>query len=156
NLEEFFAVAEQSDRAWEYTAAWMDCAARGADLGRGIFSRANHVAGTDAPPAARAPRSGVPFVPPLSLMNKVTARGFNALYWLKPRWAEARRAGYAPALYPLDAVDHWNRLYGPAGFYQFQCVLPRATMRETAAGILKTVEASGEPTTLVVLKMFGD
>jgi FAD/FMN-containing dehydrogenase len=155
-LDEFFAIAERSDREWEYTAAWVDCQARGARLGRGIFSRANHVAGRATPASARAPRASVPFVPPFSLMNKVTARCFNALYWSKPGASRARRADCAPVLYPLDAVGNWNRLYGPAGFYQFQCVLPPAAMRESAAAIVKTIADSGEPTTLAVLKMFGD
>jgi FAD/FMN-containing dehydrogenase len=99
----------------------------------------------------------VPFVPPFSVMTRVTARCFNALYWNKPGGGSpARRAGYAPVLYPLDAVGNWNRLYGPAGFYQFQCVLPPATMRAAAGDILRTIAESGEPSTLAVLKMFGD
>jgi FAD/FMN-containing dehydrogenase len=156
NLDEFFAITEQSDREWEYTAAWIDCQAGGAALGRGIFSRANHVAGGTMPASVRAPRLSVPFVPPLSLMNRLTARGFNALYWRKPGGARSHRVGYASVLYPLDAIGNWNRLYGPAGFFQFQCVLPPAAMRATGADILKTVADSGEPTTLAVLKMFGD
>jgi FAD/FMN-containing dehydrogenase len=36
-LDEFFALAEDSDHDWEYTAAWVDCLARGAALGRGIL-----------------------------------------------------------------------------------------------------------------------
>lgn len=35
-LADFFALATDSDDAWDYTAAWIDCLATGPSLGRGI------------------------------------------------------------------------------------------------------------------------
>jgi FAD/FMN-containing dehydrogenase len=157
-LDEFFAISQDSDRDWEYTAAWVDCQAGGSRMGRGIFSRANHAAGVAAAPPPRAPRVHVPLRLPFSLVNNATGRCFNALYWSNPiaKRGSRRVAGCAPVLYPLDALGDWNRLYGRSGFYQFQCVLPPAMMRSAIAELLKTVAASGERSTLAVLKMFGD
>ena len=157
-LEEFFAISQESDRDWEYTAAWIDCQAGGSRIGRGIFSRANHAAGVASAPPSRATRIDVPFHLPFSLMNNVTGRCFNALYWSKARRnRRVRRAvSCSPVLFPLDAVGHWNRLYGRSGLYQFQCVVPPTTMRSAVPALLEAVAASGERSTLAVLKMFGD
>jgi FAD/FMN-containing dehydrogenase len=158
NLDEFFALSEQSDAAWEYTAAWVECRASGQQLGRGIFSRANHADGIDAPAPPRSPRVDVPVTPPFSLVNSASVRCFNALYWRKPlarRRAHAAR-GCGPVLFPLDAIGGWNRLYGPHGFYQLQCVVPAPAMRSIIAEMIKMVAASREGSAFAVLKTFGD
>jgi L-gulonolactone oxidase len=43
-LDGFFALAAESDGAFDYTVAWADCLAAGGGLGRGIFSRGRHAA----------------------------------------------------------------------------------------------------------------
>ena len=42
NLADFFALSKESDKAWEYTVAWIDSLAKGKNLGRGLFMRGNH------------------------------------------------------------------------------------------------------------------
>ncbi len=44
-LEEFFRLSRESDTTYEYTVAWIDCAATGASLGRGLFIRGNDATG---------------------------------------------------------------------------------------------------------------
>ena len=63
---------------------------------------------------------------------------------------------YEPYFYPLDAVLHWNRLYGHKGFYQYQCVLPPAVGRDGVAAMLRAIAKSGQGSFLAVLKTFGD
>ncbi|HUF78954.1 MAG TPA: FAD-binding oxidoreductase, partial [Thermoanaerobaculia bacterium] len=63
------------------------------------------------------------------VLNPWSVRAFNALYYRRYRAATAARprravVGPEPFFYPLDAVRDWNRLYGPRGFTQYQCVLP--------------------------------
>ena len=157
-LQEFFALSAESDGAWEYTAAWIDGFAKGAALGRGIFSRVRHLPGQGVPPPTREPRLAVPLTPPVSAVTGLSARLFNALHGRKlGRNGIARRTGsYEKVLYPLDAVGAWNRLYGPKGFFQFQAVVPKAEAQEAVAAMLREVAAAGEGSPLAVLKVFGD
>jgi FAD/FMN-containing dehydrogenase len=155
NLQEFFALAAQSDAAYEYTAAWLDCAASGERLGRGVFMRGNHAPHTAAPPRARARR--FPLTPPISPLNSVSVRLFNDLIYHRPS-AQRPHAlwHYRPFLYPLDSVLDWNRLYGPRGFFQYQCVLPPAAAGAALPEMLQLIARSGQGSFLVVLKQFGD
>ena len=158
DLAGFFALAGESEVDWEYTAAWIDCLATGAQLGRGIFSRARHVAGRSAVPPSRAPRLNWPLTLPVSLANSVSVRAFNALYLRRlGRGGRARRiGGYDGVLYPLDAIGNWNRVYGRAGFFQFQCVVPPDVAPAAIAEMLRLIAASGQGSMLSVLKTFGD
>jgi FAD/FMN-containing dehydrogenase len=156
SLADYFALAEQSDSAWEYTAAWIDCLARGPRLGRGIFSRARHVAGRGTQPPPLDPRRGIPVAPPVSMVTPATVRLFNAAYLRKPLAASGRTGSYEKVFYPLDAIGGWNLLYGPRGFYQFQCVVPTGDRAAVLAGLLDIVAASGQGSMLSVLKLFGD
>jgi FAD/FMN-containing dehydrogenase len=152
-LDEFFALSRESAATHEYTVAWIDCLARGTRLGRGHFLRADHAAVPVAPPRG-AP--GMPFVPPLSLVNRLTLRPFNALYYHRQRRARQRASvHYAPYFYPLDGIAHWNRMYGPRGFLQHQCVLPPGAAREALVQLLGEIGRSGQGSFLAVLKEFG-
>jgi FAD/FMN-containing dehydrogenase len=156
HLEDFFSLTEHSDRDWEYTAAWIDCSAKEAKFGRGIFSRARHLAGAEVR-AARAPRLSVPFTPPLSFVNRVSVQAFNAIYWRLSGWSARRpqAASYEPVLFPLDAVGRWNRLYGREGFYQFQCAIPTGGAPGALFELMRVITATGQGSMLAVLKMFG-
>jgi FAD/FMN-containing dehydrogenase len=157
DLDTFFRLSEESDTSWEYTAAWIDCSARGSRCGRGIFSRARHREGTMVL-ATRAPRLSVPVPSPISLVNHLSVHAFNAAYWhlARRRARGPRPASYEPVLFPLDAVGGWNRLYGRRGFYQFQCVIPTEAASRTLTKIMQTITASGQGSMLAVLKMFGE
>ncbi len=158
NLEEFFAISKESDRDFDYTVAWVDCAASGKGLGRGLFMRGNHaVAEPVRPMPLHDPRIKVPFVPPLPLVNSLTLRIFNALYYNKQlRKRSSGRTHFAPFFYPLDGVGEWNRIYGPDGMLQFQCAIPHANGEEAIREILDRIALSGNGSFLAVLKMFGE
>jgi len=153
NLDEFFQLADASEAAWEHTVSWIDCLS---GRGRGIFLRANH---GDAPgraePVAR-PRT-MPFVPPVSLVNRLSLAPFNAAYFnLHKSRAGKAVAHYQAYFYPLDNLMEWNRMYGPNGFYQYQSVVPRAAGRSAVQAMLKAIADSGEGSFLAVLKTFGE
>jgi FAD/FMN-containing dehydrogenase len=152
-LTEFFAVSTESEREHEYTVAWIDCAGSGKSFGRGLFMRANHAARADAIPRGHHLR--MPFTPPVSLINGATLRAFNAAYFHGTRRGRAV-VPYRPYFYPLDAVGDWNRIYGPRGFLQYQCVVPPATAEAATAELLQHIAASGNGSFLAVLKVFTD
>jgi hypothetical protein len=99
----------------------------------------------------------VPVTPPVSLVNPTSLRLFNALYHRSQRARAGRvqRQGWAPFFYPLDGLLEWNRLYGPHGFYQYQCVLPSAVQEAATRELLQCIASSGQGSFLGVLKMFG-
>jgi FAD/FMN-containing dehydrogenase len=154
NLEEFFTLADGSEAGWEHTVSWIDCITRGG--GRGLFMRGNHAsAGGRAEPAAAQWR--MPFVPPLSLVNRLTLGPFNSLYF-NVKTLRDRRAviHYRPFFYPLDNLLQWNRMYGPKGFYQYQSVVPRADGKAVTQAMLREVARSRSGSFLAVLKTFGE
>ena len=153
-LDEFFRLSDSSEAGWEHTVAWVDCLdARSA---RGIFMRANASAARQGPlPKSRTWR--MPLTPPVSLVNGLSLRAFNAAYYRLQQGSAGRKlAHYEPFSYPLDSIHEWNRMYGPRGFYQYQCVLPRAAGQSGIAAMLERIAASGQGSFLAVLKTFGD
>jgi FAD/FMN-containing dehydrogenase len=153
-LADFFALADGSEAGWEHTVSWIDCTS-GSEL-RGLFMRARPASGSTGKPWRERTRR-VPVTPPVSMVNRLSLRPFNALYHALGR----RRTGvqvvhYEPFLYPLDSVLEWNRLYGPMGFFQYQSVVPRAAGPEATRDMLDTIARSGEGSFLAVLKTFGE
>ena len=152
-LSEFFQLADDSETGWEHTVSWIDCLN---SQGRGVFMRGNHVAAQSGPQPSIGGIS-VPAVPPISLVNKLSLRPFNfAYYQLQARKRQKTLVHYEPFFHPLDNVHHWNRIYGPKGFYQYQSVVPRNVGQDAVAAMLKTIAAAGEGSFLAVLKTFGN
>ena len=160
NLEEFFAVSADSDNDFEYTVAWIDCLSKGTSLGRGLFMRGNHASTDDRPGSGGRPRKGhvtIPFDAPGFLLSTPAVRLFNVLYYGKVGNAGGRRlTHYDSFFFPLDTIREWNRLYGKAGFLQYQCAIPAACGRIGMETILGRIASSGLGSFLAVMKMFGE
>jgi FAD/FMN-containing dehydrogenase len=157
NLDEFFALSRESAGTHEYGVAWIDCLARGTSRGRGHFTRADHasMAGERVKASAQRPHA-MPLTPPVSLVNRLTLRPFNQLYYRRQLPKRRRSATHLlPFFYPLDGIQHWNRMYGPRGFLQYQCVIPPRDARAGIAALLDEVARSGQGSFLAVLKEFG-
>lgn len=154
SLEEFFQLADDSELNWEHTVSWIDCLA--GNNGQGLFMRGNPSNPNDLPAPAYREYS-IPFAPPLSLVNRMTLRPFNlAYYHLKKRQHGLSKSYYKSFFYPLDHLYHWNRMYGPRGFYQYQCVVPRSAGTEPIKMLLSEITHSGTGSFLAVLKTFGN
>lgn len=156
-LNDFFELSAESDADYEYTVAWIDCMARGPHLGRGLFIRGNH-AGADAEPL-EAPRRqlSIPLDLPVSLINRLSARAFNSLHYrMQLRSRSQGFEHYEHFFFPLDGIRHWNRLYGPRGFLQYQCVVPLVDGRGVLREIIDRGAHGGIDSFFGVLKVFGD
>jgi decaprenylphospho-beta-D-ribofuranose 2-oxidase len=163
DLDHFFAVsAESSD--FTHTVSWIDCVTRGRAMGRGIFMRGRHAAPgvvgqtglADRAMALAAPFLDVPLDGPDWLLNQATIKAFNATYFHRhPRGTQRVVQHYEPFFYPLDAVRHWNRIYGKRGFLQYQMVLPKDPDHRAIRAILDAITRSGFGSFLAVIKEFG-
>ncbi|RJU10061.1 FAD-binding oxidoreductase [Xanthomonas campestris] len=158
SLDEFFALSAASADSHEYSVAWIDCLASGKARGRGHFTRADHCTGL-AQERPKSPGKGLsmPITPPMSLVNKLSLRPFNTLYyWRQPAPRKRAVSHLLPFFYPLDGIRDWNRMYGPAGFLQYQCVLPPNASRDGVDALLGEIARSGSGSFLAVLKEFGN
>jgi FAD/FMN-containing dehydrogenase len=152
-IDEFFELTEESDRDFSYTVAWIDCLAPPHALGRGQFYRGNHARVGELFYKDQK-RGSVPFELPFSAVNMVSIWSFNSMYRIRQRRRIKETISDLDSFfYPLDRIEHWNRLYGKSGLFQFQCVVPLG--EHALKRLLKTVSDSGMGSPLVVLKKFG-
>lgn len=158
DIDEFLsALARAADR-WPMTMGWIDCLSRGSALGRGVLMAGRWATVEEAGramPRSPTPRS-LPFELPDWALNRFTASAFNAAYYwshLEPH--SARVVGPDPFFYPLDAILHWNRAYGPRGFTQYQCVIPRAAGPGAVRALLERLASLGCASPLCVIKDCG-
>lgn len=161
DLERALGIFEEGDRNCEHSVAWIDCMAGGGSLGRSIVMQGSPTPRSDLPAAAdplalprRRPRS-VPFTPPVSLLSPWSVRAFNAAFY-NVHGDTTKIVDLDAFFYPLDGILHWNRLYGPRGFVQYQAFFPRATSREGLVRLLECIVASGAASFLAVLKSCGE
>lgn len=147
--------AFEANAAAPYSVAWIDCLATGPALGRSLLMLGEHaITGPLEVQPARQHR--VPFDLPGQLLNEMTARAFNAFYYRKAGNSRTQsRVPFEPFFHPLDALANWNRLYGAAGFVQYQVVLPKESGRPALRQLLGRIAASGQASFLAVLKAFG-
>lgn len=163
NLDEIFRLFDESE-SWTYTVAWIDCLQKGKNIGRSILMRGEHAFQHELPQNLREKplrlkkkfEPTVPFYFPGFVLNALTVKLFNLLYFNKQRKKEINNfTDYETFFYPLDAVHEWNRIYGKSGFIQYQMVIPKETGKEGMRKILETIAHSGNGSFLAVLKLFG-
>jgi FAD/FMN-containing dehydrogenase len=161
NLEEIFGLFDAFGRS-TYSVAWIDTLARGRALGRSILMTGEHASRAElpagAPPLALPGRRSlsVPVYLPAFTLNRLSIGAFNALYYAKQlRRVQTGLSSYEPFFYPLDAIHHWNRIYGRRGFTQYQFVVPKAAGQAAIREVLDTVRTAGFGSFLSVLKLFG-
>jgi decaprenylphospho-beta-D-ribofuranose 2-oxidase len=158
NIDQFIASLQSAAADWPMTVGWIDCLARGPALGRGILYRGRWAEASEAPnrfPRIQTPVT-VPFSAPSGLLSPSLMRAFNLAYFRRHGAAPTRGVVHPKSFfYPLDALGNWNRLYGPRGMAQYQCILPHASAHDGARRLLELVSDSGEASFLCVIKDCG-
>ena len=120
-------------------------------MGRGILEEAEL---SDMRLPSRAKPKSVPFNVGL-FSNGLFARAFNEGYLR--RIPEAGKTSDKPMedfFFPLDKVHGVTKLYGKAGFHQFQCVVP-TDKTDVLRDMMMKISRSGLASPLVVLKRMG-
>jgi FAD/FMN-containing dehydrogenase len=157
NLDAFMEGLRYTASNWPFSVGWIDCLKGGRALGRGVLMWGRWATPDEAPPGLPPEkwRPQVPFVLPGFVVNSWTVRIFNSLYYHLPRRG---RTVVSPEgfFHPLDAVRDWNRLYGPRGFTQYQCVLPDSAGPAAVRHLLEVLTRHGAASMLGVIKDCGD
>lgn len=162
NLDAALAAMDEGDDRYAYSVAWVDCLARGVSLGRSILMRGNHARPEDLSPAQREhplrqPRKRAKNVPmdfPCFALNSMSVKAFNEVFFRSHPTSEGKVVDYDSYFFPLDAIHHWNRIYGKRGFVQYQATVPLDSARNLGR-LLERLTASDGASFLAVLKRFG-
>lgn len=163
NLERAMDLFEGAQEA-TYSVAWIDCLSTGRSLGRSIVMLGEHACHAELRDPQREDRfvtrprkkKTVPFDLPQLALNPLSVRAFNQMYYTLGQWkAGEGLIDYDSYFYPLDALLEWNRIYGKAGFAQFQCVIPLAASAGGMRALLGAIARAGQGSFLAVLKRMG-
>jgi decaprenylphospho-beta-D-ribofuranose 2-oxidase len=159
NLDDLMARMEHRDEDFRYSVAWIDLAAKGASMGRGVLTRGN-LAPRDALPtnkrllqySAKSRLASPPI--PINLVGRQVVQAFNQLWFHKTRPSVDQPTSINSFFYPLDGIANWNRLYGPKGFLQYQTVIPFG-QEGLLTEMVHQLSSVGAASFLAVLKRFG-
>ncbi len=152
-IEAAFEAFEDNSNA-TYSVAWIDCLAKGKSLGRSVLMLGEHAEKGKLEIDLKEPIT-VPFNMPSALLNSMTVKAFNGVYWYRAKDRQCQTVPFIPFFYPLDAISNWNKLYGKEGFLQFQCVIPKNDGIINMRKLLTEIANGGEGSFLAVLKQFG-
>lgn len=158
NLDAMVAGLKRAAHDWPMTVGWVDCLARGANLGRGILMKGRWAEAQEAPeePPQQKRTIRVPFQLPSLALCKPSMKAFNlGFYWKHIQPVKCGIVHPSSFFYPLDAVDDWNLIYGRRGFTQYQCVLPHAEDNGPARRFLELFVSGGGMGFLCVIKDCG-
>jgi FAD/FMN-containing dehydrogenase len=158
-LDEVLDLFEQYSH-YTYSVAWIDCLKTGTHFGRSILMVGEHATVPELNGAQIHPKKSitlsVPFNFPSFVLNGLSVKAFNSVYYSKNYKREMHSViSYEKFFYPLDAILHWNRIYGSRGFVQYQFVIPKQVGKAGIRDILERISAKGWGSFLAVLKLFG-
>jgi len=162
-LDETIAIhSDGSEANYTYSSAWFDAISAPPKLGRAAISRGSLATLDQLPAKLRknplkfdAPQLlTLPDVFPNGLANKYTFGPIGELWYRKSGTYRGKIQNLTQFYHPLDMFGEWNRAYGPAGFLQYQFVVPTSAVDEFKS-IIVDIQRSGHYSFLNVFKLFG-
>lgn len=161
-IEAFEKRAENAD----YMVSWVDCFAKGANAGRGLFHAAWHNTEADLESLLELsqdlPSKILGFLPKREvwrvlkpLNNRLGMKLLNAIkYWSSTVVGNRQfhRQGLVPFSFLLDYVPNWKNAYLPGGFIQYQSFIPKEKAAYVFAKQIELAQAAGQEPYLGVLK----
>ncbi|MEB3064609.1 FAD-binding oxidoreductase [[Mycobacterium] zoologicum] len=162
-LDETIAFhSDGSEAEYTYSSAWFDAISAPPKLGRATITRGRLALRDELPKKlARDPLKfdapqlmTVPDVFPNGLMNKLSLSAIGELYYRRGGHYRGKIQNLTQFYHPLDLLGEWNRGYGPAGFAQYQFLVPTEAVEEFKS-IIIDIQASGHYSALNVFKLFG-
>lgn len=154
NLKETFEAFEKYAHM-PYSVAWIDCLAKGDEIGKCLLMVGDFRDDGNLNYKTK-PQKSIPFDFPSFALNNWSVRAFNWLYYGKVKERVSKQqVDIDTFFYPLDAIGHWNRIYGKNGFTQYQFILPKEKSYEGLEEILTAISKSGKGSFLAVLKLYG-
>jgi decaprenylphospho-beta-D-ribofuranose 2-oxidase len=163
DIDQALAYLAETDASYTYSVAWLDCLAGGRNLGRSVITSGDFAQLGDL--GAKDRRNPLEFSPvtrlsapptcPPGLINRYTVGLANEAWYRKaPRRREGELQTISTFFHPLDGIRNWNRVYGPAGFRQYQFVVPFGA-ESTVRASLERISHARAPSFVTVLKRFG-
>lgn len=161
NIEDILEKMHETQDTYPYSVAWVDTVATGDRLGRSVLMNGNHATADEARYKVSKPleiprkrEKTIPIDFPRFVLNKFSIGAFNEMLYRSYSTKDGCIVDYDTYFYPLDAIHHWNRMYGKRGFTQYQLLLPFDAKAELI-DILRRIADSGRASFLTVLKTFG-
>ncbi len=160
DLDSLMKAMVDADTKYRYTVAWVDSLH---PKGRGVLTSGNHAFFDELSeeqkkePLFYNPQAlaEAPSLFPGGFLNKFTVRAFNEAWYRKsPSHQVGELQQIAKYFHPLDGIKEWNRIYGAAGFLQYQFVVPDQASY-LVGHTLDKLRSISAPSFLTVLKRFG-
>jgi decaprenylphospho-beta-D-ribofuranose 2-oxidase len=162
NIDALMEKLAGTDADYRYTVAWMDCLAKGSKLGRSLLDCGNFATLDELPPKHRDEPlafsaksvASTPDLFPSGLLNRRTIAVANEVWYRKTPSTHHHIATIGGFFHPLDGIRDWNRVYGKAGFLQYQFVVPfsaDATLRR----MVERISQAQAPSFVSVIKRLG-
>ena len=120
NLDECFDLFDKYNTT--YKVAWLDLNYKSKNYSRGILTFAEH---SEQNAKYKSHKINIPYNLPSWLLNTMSINWFNQRHYDK-QLKQPTHVHYNDYFFPLDHIHNWNRIYGKAGFIQYQCSLPKA------------------------------
>ncbi len=163
NINQTFEFFESNINS-TYAVAWIDCYAKGNNLGRSVLILGEHAKINQIEKHKKLnpfktfekKKLSIPFFFPSFVLSNFTVKIFNSLNFIASKILRKKEiVDWDTFFYPLDKILNWNKIYGYKGFAQFQCVIPLSVSKEGISEMLNLISNSKSSSFLAVLKRFG-